>query len=193
MSHRIHLPLATFLVLSCALQAGHGQRKSDPQSAYEPRSGPGAGQKFLERMAGDRDVAKTFYPRSGEPSRTRGECRQTMIQEGRFLESAFVFTQDGAKTTGLGLIGFEPGSGKFTSVWIDSRQTRMSLRHSKEPFNGTEIVLYSAELEPSAEGRSSRTNTRIEEDGRKTLHRQYAVGADGKDRLMMELDMMRKR
>jgi len=194
MRHRIHLPLATLLVLACALQAGHGQRRTDPQAAYEPRSGPGAGQKFLERMAGDWDVAKTFFPRSGEPARSRGECRQTMIHEGRFLESEFVFVQEGVKSTGTGLIGFEADSGRFTSVWVDSRATRMSMRQSKDPFNGNEIVLYSAQLEPAAgAARRSRTVTRIEEEGRRILHRQYALEADGKERLMMELDMKRKR
>jgi len=42
------------------------------------------------------------------------------------------FDGPGGKTTGTGLIGFEPETGKFTSVWIDSRQTRMSLRSA--PF-----------------------------------------------------------
>src|SRR5690349_12722158 len=116
-------------VLVCLLAAADDAppRPKDPQSSYEPRSGPGAGQKFLEKFAGDWDVVKTFYPRSGgEPARATGECRQKMIHGGRFLESEFVFEQKGAKTNGLGLIGFEPESGKFTSVWTDSRQTRMS-------------------------------------------------------------------
>src|SRR5436190_15396129 len=100
----------------------------DPQSAYEPRSKPGAGQKFLEKFVGDWDVVKTFYPRSGDPIKVTGECRQTMIHEGRFLKSEFVFQgQGGGKTTGTGLIGFETDSGKFTTVWVDSRSTRLSL------------------------------------------------------------------
>src|SRR5439155_729673 len=50
--------------------------KKDPQAAIEPRSGPGAGQKFLERFAGDWDVVKTFHPRQGEPVTAKGTCRQ---------------------------------------------------------------------------------------------------------------------
>src|SRR5262245_2466723 len=65
------------------LPAQKGEK--DPQAKFEPRSDPGAGQKFLERFVGDWDVVKTFYPRSGEPVRTKGECRQTMIHDGRFL------------------------------------------------------------------------------------------------------------
>ena len=34
--------------------------------------------------------------------------------------------------------------------------------------------------------------TRLEADGTRIIHRQFAVAADGKERLMMELDMTRK-
>ena len=42
------------------------------------------------------------------------------------------------------------------------------------------------------DGRQSRTVTRLEEDGAKIVHRQYAVGPDGSERLVMELVMTRK-
>src|SRR5262245_45214445 len=73
----------------------------DPQAAYEPRSGPGAGQAFLERLAGDWEVLKIFYPRSGAPNQTKGECRQAMMHDGRFLRADFVFDDANRKTTGL--------------------------------------------------------------------------------------------
>jgi hypothetical protein len=169
------------------------QPQKDPQATYEPRSSPGAGQKFLEKFVGDWDVQKTFYPRSGDPFRVKGECRQTMIHEGRFLKSEFVFDANGSKTTGLGLIGFEVQSGTFTSVWTDSRSTRMSLRQSQGRFDGKEIVLLGRSLQEDGKGPPrSRTVTRLEEDGRKIIHRQYNRGPDGKERLIMELLMTRK-
>jgi hypothetical protein len=151
------------------------------------------GQKFLEKFVGDWDVVKTFYPRSGALVRTQGTCRQRMIHGGRFLESQFLFRQGGAETTGLGIIGSDPTSGTFTSIWTDSRSTRMSFRQSRDKFNGEEIVLYSQSLGDAGSGvRHSRTGTRLEENGRKLVHRQYAPGRDGKERLMMELLMTRK-
>jgi hypothetical protein len=172
------------------LLAGGGQPpadKKDPQSAIEPRSGPGAGQKFLEKFAGDWEVVKTFHPRAGDPVATRGTCRQTMVHGGRFLQSEFTFDGPGGKTTGTGTIGFEPDTGLFTSVWVDSRSTKMSLRKSKDKFDGTEIVLYSRSLDEK-EGRQSRTVTRLE-DGKRIVHRQYSPTPDGKERLVMELVM----
>jgi hypothetical protein len=183
--------------LAMVLLTGSSQppekKQRDPQSAFEPRSGPGAGQKYLETFVGDWDVEKTFYPRGGDPAKTKGTCRQTMIHDGRFLQSEFVFEQDGKKTTGLGLVGFDPESGQFTTVWTDSRSARMSLRQSQEPFNGKEIVLHSRSIEKDARGaRTSRTITRMEANGNRIVHRQYTVSADGQERLIMELNMSRK-
>jgi hypothetical protein len=183
-------------LLAVALPLGAaqpGQKQKDPQSTYEPRSEPGVGQKFLAKFVGDWEVVKTFYPRSGELVRTKGECRQAMIHAGRFLESKFVFGDGAARTTGLGLVGFEPSSGKFTSVWTDSRSTRLSLRQSRDKFDGEQIVLYSGTLGDGGKAsRTSRTVTRLEEEGRKIVHRQYTAGADGQERLIMELVLTRK-
>ncbi len=191
--------LSAVLVLFAGWLAGAGQPpqkddKKDPQSSFEPRSKPGAGQKLLERFVGEWDVAKTFHPRAGEPVRQKGECRQTMIHDGRFLQSDFTFLTDAGKSTGTGLIGFEPETGRFTSVWIDSRQTRMSLRQGEEKFNGEEIVLFGKSLGEAGkeDGRRSKTVTRLEDDGRRIVHRQYAVAAGSPDRLVMELVLTKK-
>ncbi len=191
--------LRSILVVAAVTLVGAGEpqqpaSKKDPQASFEPRLGPGAGQKYLEAFVGDWDVVNTFYPRSGgEPSRTAGTCRQTMIHDGRFLQSEFVFEQGGRKTTGQGLIGFESQTGRFTTVWTDSRQTRMSIRQSREPFNGKEIVLFSRTLEDDGRGvPPSRTISRIEDGNRKIIHHQYTTGADGKERVIMELIMTRK-
>jgi hypothetical protein len=170
--------------------------RRDAQSSFEPRSGPGAGQKFLEAFVGDWDVVKTFHPRSGgQPVRTPGTCRQTLIHDGRFLRSEFVFEQGGRQSTGLGLTGFDPPSGRFTTVWTDSRQTRMSMRQSQEPFDGEQIVLFARSLDDQGRASaspSSRTITRLEDSGRTIRHRQFTSGPDGEEHLIMELVMTRK-
>src|SRR5436190_22216737 len=90
-----------------ASRPGSRSSRRDPQSAIEPRSAPGRGQEFLKQMAGEWTVVKTFHSRSGTPNVTRGECRQSLIHDGRFLQSDFVFEGDAGRTTGMGIIGFE--------------------------------------------------------------------------------------
>jgi len=166
--------------------------KKDPQSAFEPRSKPGVGQKFLEKFVGDWHVVKTFYSRNGEATRTNGRVRQAMVHGGRFLQCDFMFDGPSGKTTGQGLIGFESDTGKFTSVWTDSRATRMSFRQSDAPFDGKEIVLVGKGLGADATAPSkSRTVTRLEDDGRKIIHRQNAIDADNNERPVMELILTR--
>ena len=191
MTRTVFRVLAVAAVLVLLAGAGQQPDKKDPQSAFEPKSKPGAGQKFLERFVGEFDVAKAFHPRQGEPFRQKGTCTQTMIHDGRFLKSDFTFTTNSGKSTGTGLIGFEPETGKFTSVWIDSRQTRMSLRQSEDKFDGQQIVLFGKEL-GGKEGRRSKTVTRLEDGGKKIVHRQFSVAADGTERLVMELVLTRK-
>jgi hypothetical protein len=184
------LIVACFLTIAAATGA---QVPKDAQSTFEPRSAPGLGQKYLEKFVGEWEVTKVFHPRTGEPIRTPGQCRQTMIQDGKFLQSDFIFQQGDKKTTGTGIIGFEPDSGRFTSFWVDSRQTRMSARQSREPFDGEKIVLYSLSLDADAKDpRRTKTISRLEDHGSKLIHRQYALGAGGEERLIMELVMIRK-
>jgi Protein of unknown function (DUF1579) len=192
--------VAAFTYSAGSVRAQEPKPSKDAQSSYEPRSAPGAGQKYLEAFVGEWDVVKTFSPRSGgAPTRTPGTCRQTMIHDGRFLQSEFIFEQAGRKTSGLGLTGFDPQTGRFTTVWTDSRQTRMSFRQSRESFDGKQIILFSRSLDdgatPKGQGQGpppSRTVSRIEDNGRKIVHRQFNAGPDGKDRLIMELVMTRR-
>jgi hypothetical protein len=181
------------LGLLSTLIAAQQRQTRDPQSSYEPRSTPGEGQKYLQRFVGTWEVTKTFYPRSGQPAVAKGECVQSMINDNRFLKSEFTFHSDSGDTTGLGLIGFEPETGKFTSVWLDSRQTRISMRQADEKFDGHEIHLVGKVLgEEGKTARRSHTISRIEDDNGKITHKQFTAGPDGKDRLVMELVMTRK-
>lgn len=187
--------IASTFVASClTVLAAFGQDvKKDPQSTFEPRSATGAGHKYLEQMVGRWDVAKVFHPREGAPVRSSGECTQTMIQDGKFLQSEFVFQSQAGKTTGLGIIGFEPATGRFTSFWVDSRQTRVSARQSREPFDGRKIVLYSVALDPEAKQPwRSKTISSLEDEGRTLIHRQYILSDTGEERLIMELTLKRK-
>jgi hypothetical protein len=111
---RTLLPL---LMMTGVFSSGGGltQQRGDPQSAYEPRSAAGAGQAFLAKFVGEWSVTKRFFPRSGSPVVTAGECRQTMIHGGRFLQSDFVFGQGQARTTGLGLIGYDVSSTSYAA------------------------------------------------------------------------------
>ena len=166
----------------------------DTQAQFEPPGGPGVGQAFLKTFEGEWTVERNFYPPAGGPARkATGECTQKMVQDGRFLQSDFTFHQDGKTSTGTGISGFDPQSGLFTTFWFDSRSTHFSIRQSREPFDGKQIVLYSVSLEGShGQGHSSRTVSFLEDGGRRLIHRQFNAGPDGKEHVLMELILTRK-
>lgn len=171
------------------------EQRRDPQAAYEPRSEAGRGQALLARMVGTWTVRKTFFPQKGEPVVQSGECTQKMIQGGRFLQSDFVFHDSNGDTTGMGIVGFDPATERFTSVWIDSRSTRFSMRHSEGAFDGEHIALVSEapQTQPgSSPPRRSRTVAQLEDGDRRLVHRQWSIGADGSERLVMQLEMDRR-
>ncbi len=188
------LMTAIFVGLVWTVRAQEKAKPKDVQNAYEPPSGPGAGQAYLKTFEGDWDVDKVFYRPSGEAIHTPGECRQTMVKDGLFLESDFTFhPKDGKTGTGTGISGFDPKSGLFMTFWYDSRSPRFSIRASRAPFDGKHIELYSVSLGASwGQEHDSRTETHLEENGRKLIHTQYLKDKDGKERVMAELVMMRK-
>ena len=167
--------------------------RQDPQASYEPRSDPGEGQQYLARFVGHWTVVKTFYPRSGDPVVTKGRCTQKMIHAGRFLESDFVFEDPGPATTGMGIIGYDAATGRFTSFWTDSRSTRISIRGSEGPFDGHQIVLFSRTLDDPGTARRSRTVSFLEDGGRKLIHRQYTDTPGSEPRLVMQLELTKTR
>ncbi|MGB6383868.1 MAG: DUF1579 family protein [Terriglobales bacterium] len=165
---------------------------------YEPPNTPGAGQKLLAQFAGDWDVVKTFFPMNGGPMNgkpivTKGTCKQYMIEDGKFLQSDFIFfNADGTKGTGTGISGFDSKTNRFTTVWYDSRQTTMSIRQSDGTFDGKNIVLWDTPLDSEHPGRKTVARAHLEEDGRVLLHRHFVIDDKGEERMMIELRMTRK-
>lgn len=178
--------IAIFLTAATAVaQQNHNQ--------YEPKSGPGAGQKLLAQFAGDWSVVNTFYPGKGEPRVTKGTCKQFMVKDGKFLESDFTFfNADGTKTSGTGISGFDPKTNRFTTVWFDSRRTEMSIRQSDGTFDGKNIVLWATSLDNDTPGRKTVARAHLEKDGQVLVYTHYLVDEGGKERMMFQMLMTRQ-
>jgi hypothetical protein len=175
------------LLLVCAfcLAGVLGVDRKDIASGVE--ASPGSGQRLLEQFVGQWNVEKRFYRQDGSFSITKLECRQTMINAGNFLRSEF-FQPGQSNAFGVGFVGFDSDSRKFSSVWMDSRSAKMSIRRSLEPFDGQQINLFSRTLEGTeGEERASRDVTRLTEGGQKIIHQQYTINPDHTERLMLEL------
>ena len=166
----------------------------DPQSSFEPRTGPGEGQKLMARMVGEWDVVKSIFPVGKDPVRTKGVCHQMLVNEGRFLHSQFTFeSKDGSTNVGVGILGFDAKTSIFTSVWIDSRSTAFSFRQSEGTFDGERVVLFGRSLDSKTPSRASRTIALLSDKDNTLIHQQFVAGPDGKERVIMELRMTRQK
>ena len=160
---------------------------------YEPPNAAGAGQKLLAQFSGDWDVVKTFFPANGKPSETKGTCKQSMVQDGKFLQSDFTFVNaDGTKSTGVGISGFDAKTNRFTTVWYDSQKTTMSIRQSDGTFDGQNIILWATALDPDRPGRKTVARAHLEDNGHILIHRHFAIDDKGEERLVIEWRMTRK-
>lgn len=174
-----------FLAAAAVGQQTHNQ--------YEPPNAPGAGQRLLAQFAGNWDVTKTFFPMNGKPIVTKGTCSQLMIEDGKFLESDFIFLNaDGTKSTGTGISGFDSRTNRFTTVWYDSRQTTMSIRQSDGTFDGKNIVLWDTPLDSEHSGRKTVARAHLEDNGQVLVHRHFVIDEKGNERMMIELRLTRK-
>lgn len=179
--------------IMAALLIGAAALAQQTQKQYEPPNAAGAGQKLLAQFAGEWDVVKTFFPRSGKPIVSKGTCKQYMVQDGKFLQSDFTFfNSDGTKSTGSGISGFDSKSNRFTTVWYDSWQTTMSIRQSDGTFDGKNIVLWATPLDTEHPGHKTVARAHLEDGGRLLLYRHFLIDDKGQERMIFEMRMTRK-
>lgn len=185
--------IITTLLIATAAVAAPFAVAQQTHNQYEPPNAPGAGQKLLALFVGDWDVVKSLFPTNGKPIVTKGTCKQYMIQDGKFLQSDFIFfDSEGKQSTGTGISSFDSKTNRFTTVWYDSRQTTMSIRQSDGTFDGQNIILWATPLDPDRPCRKTVARAHLEEDGRVLLHRHFIIDDKGDERMMIELRMTRK-
>lgn len=188
-SRTIGIVFAAMLAVSTAALA------QQTHAQYEPANAGGAGQKFLARMVGNWNFTDTFYGMrpNPHPQVTNGTCKQFMIQGNLFLESDFTFHHpNGTTTTGMGLSGFTPSDGKFTTVWLDSTRTEMSIRQSRGKFDGKTLALYAQQVDREHPGRETFAKAHLEDNDKVLIYDHYYVGPDNKPHLMFEIKMTRQ-
>lgn len=181
---------AVFFLAGAVVIASHLPNPNN-KDLHERKGEPGVGQQFLSKLAGTWKVEKTLTLPGKLAVKTTGDAVHTMTHGGRFLQCEFTFDTSAGKTTGTGVIGFDSASGQFTSVWWDSRQTKMSFRQSKGKFDGSKILMQAVDVD-GPPVRKSRTETSLSSDGGRIVHRQFNAGTDGSENLLMELILTRK-
>ena len=132
MRQGIGLTLLVFAI-AAAFVLGRAQAQDDGKNdameamkkAWEELGKPGPEQESLAKHVGNWTVhAKEFKP-DGTVSETKSTTKFSMVLDGRILRQDYEGKMAGTPFTGIGFTGYDKGSGKYQSVWMDSMSTGM--------------------------------------------------------------------
>ena len=146
---------------------------------------PGAPHQALAANAGKWKATVKSWFAPGEPTVTTGSSQNTMILGGRFLEQKFAGTMMGRPFEGYGLTGYDNGSGKYQSFWIDNAGTAMMLMSGSADAAGTTITMTGTMNMPDGSASSVKGVTRIV-DPKTHVFSMYGTMGE-QEQLMMEI------
>ena len=124
-------------------------------------SKPGASHQLLDVFAGAWDVKITFWsdPKAA-PQDSQGSSQLTWILGNRFLKEDFTGDVLGESYQGLGLMGYDAASRRFTTVWLDSLNTAIAMQKGSY-LPDTNTFELTGEVYDPLLGRTKTTQTQI--------------------------------
>lgn len=130
-------------------------------SEWVALSKPGPSHRLLDLFVGEWDATITFWsgPRA-EPQVSRGRSSVEWILGKRFIKEDFTGELAGEKFQGLGIMGFDNGSRRFSNVWMESTGTALVISHGKY-LADTNSFEFSAEVYDPLIGKTKTTRSTI--------------------------------
>ncbi|MHC4937501.1 MAG: DUF1579 family protein [Planctomycetota bacterium] len=116
--------------LAAAFALGRAQAQEDDAAkkmmeAWAELGKPGPEQAALKKLAGDWTAhTKEFMP-DGTAKESKTKSKFTMVLGDLILRQDYSGEMNGTPFTGLGYTGFDKGSGRYQSVWMDSMSSGM--------------------------------------------------------------------
>ena len=162
--------------------------------AFMAYATPGEAHKALSNLIGTWDAKITSYmDPSGKPTEEKGTSTYRSIMDGRYIleevESQFM----GQPFKGMGLYGYDNGSKKYVSTWVDSMGTGIMTGTGTSDDGGKTINWTSRAFDPM---------TGKEQNYRSAMHRisddqyhfeMFGPGPDGKEMKSIEITYNRRK
>ncbi len=132
--------LAFTVALPAQDAMGGGDEMAAMMQRWMEHMQPGEQHAGLAKMVGEWDCDVQILMEPGAPmTGTPGKSRIETIMDGRFLTENFSGNFGGMPFRGLGLIGYDNGTKKFSTAWVDNMGTSMQ-RLTGEGEAGSAIV-----------------------------------------------------
>src|SRR5262249_55032004 len=162
--------------------------------AQPPADKPGADHKKLEPLVGSWTFTSKFWSEPGKPPEEgKGTSEQKWVVEGHFLQEDLRSETPGEKFTGMGLTGYDNLISKYTSFWVDSTGTGMSLSFGTLDASGKVFTFTKDDFNPKTKKKVKvRDVIRIDSNDKHTAE-SYRTEDGGKEMKSMEVVYTRKK
>lgn len=143
----MRLPTLTLLVpfvatVGLAFALPRMQDAAAAQAEWAKKMAPNEKHKMLEKFVGDFAVkSKIWFAPEAPPMESSGEARLRTILGGRYLQERYEADIAGTEFQGQGVTGFDTVKGKYTSTWIDTQSTFITMMEGDADAAGTTLTL----------------------------------------------------
>ncbi|XVJ58756.1 MAG: DUF1579 family protein [Tepidisphaera sp.] len=168
--------------------------KKNPAELVAPEmpadEGPGEMHKILTKAVGEWETKTKSYM-TGEVEESTGKCVVRSLFDGRYTQVQYSGKMMGKPFQGMGLYGYDTGTKKFVSSWVDSMSTGIAtgtgeLSADKKTLTWT--------VEMTGPGGTKETMREVEtfiDDNTSKLEMFMTNPADGKEMLLLEISYTR--
>ncbi len=156
---------------------------------------PGPEHELLKRCVGDWDVMITSYPPMGQPQKSMGTMKGTLLFDGRYVKMNFDGMMGDMKFQGLQVVGYDLFKKMYTTFWIDSWSTAFTTTSGTLDKAGMRLTETGSVPDPMTDGKTIqkvKNVTTFMGDGTFKFE-MFMVGPDGQEAKGLELMYTRKR
>ena len=185
--------IAVLLLLTCFSSLQGQNMTEQQQQAYMNYMTPGPVHQWMAKGVGDWKVeSKMWYDENAkEPILGTGNCTNTMILGGRYLQSKHTSEIMGMPFEGVATTGYDNGKKVFISSWIDSMGTGMYQLQGTLDEKTQTITMKGTAFDPvTGKDCTVREVQKFVDD--KTMLLEYFINKGGKEYKLMELKFTRK-
>lgn len=142
----------TLILLCLSFGISAQEQAEDPMmKAYMEYATPGDAHKALSNLVGTWTAKVTTYmDPSGKPVEQTGTSTYKMIMDGRYLLEEVLSEFQGQKFQGMGLYGYDKGTQKYHSTWVDTMGTGIMSGTGSSSDGGKTIEWTSTAYDPLA-------------------------------------------
>jgi len=143
--HNIICIAAICFIVTIAKAQDPNSKAQDPKQqaamkAWADYSTPGTPQKMMGQSAGDwkADVTQYMDP-SQPPMKSQASVHNEMTMGGRYLTTHYTGNMMGMPFDGLGTVGYDNGTKKYVTTWIDNMGTGISYMEGTMSGDGKSV------------------------------------------------------